>query len=721
MFAKKRNATAAAPSKVTTSINANANVNGAGQKFSPIRNTNAVMNNNSAVAAAVEHSSVANLSRFDTDLMSKNTENAAVVDDSCVNVGGGNDGNEKHTEEVPKSIPTSGGDDVEDDLTEATAATFAMDVGEEVEVNDVAADKEPSATSKGTSPYFSNNAVTNNQMKMMENQLQKGNDEKAGTAADDDATKTTSSPATNGNMEASKSNSNSPPREELVIPAGISAAANANNVLQQQQFSPKLGGNMKPTPPVETAKTNKSMPTTTGRTLSPHQGSAINRVSLSPRPPNAKNGRGSSLSPKGTSRPSNHNVNQTTSSFSPKRHVDANVDDDDDNSIVIPGVPAAVANKQQPAARTTLQATNNNVTLNNASVGRGGANNIRQPGLIVNSNNGNTRTTLPTKTPAKNGSRISATLPRPLLNRQQRTSSFMVNKNTMSTSNACDIVTEKVTFAVPDTRPQVVNQNTTMNGNGNKNDRRNGHVAGTSLVNSARAMNSTAITPDNRRGVGVGVGEAKQTAAASTPYDRQTSGGDSSSSGSSSNGSNGTCGNNDNAAVTPTLRPNNNQVSTAKTPYKQPNDNMMDVELQIKEVVEAPQPQRRPRSQTITSPPSASTKNPVESATPRVSNVNPPPSTNVVTNTNAQALAYTTNSNSAFHTDETFDELLSQFVDDIREGTDIYEKGKNDLLKLDVDLTHAHAAVLQYRDGYKNLLDEMEGIQAMAESIMAEL
>ena len=127
MFAKKRSATVA-PSKVTTSINAYANVTGAhGQKFSPIRNTNAVMNNNSAIAA-VENSSVANLSRFDTDLMSKNTENAAVADDSCVNVGGGNDGNEKYTEEVPKSIPTSG-DDVEDDLTEATAATFAMDVG----------------------------------------------------------------------------------------------------------------------------------------------------------------------------------------------------------------------------------------------------------------------------------------------------------------------------------------------------------------------------------------------------------------------------------------------------------------------------------------------------------------------------------------------------------------------------------------------------------------
>ena len=51
MFAKKRSASAAPPSKVTTSINANANVNGAGQKFSPIRNTNAVMNNNSVVAA----------------------------------------------------------------------------------------------------------------------------------------------------------------------------------------------------------------------------------------------------------------------------------------------------------------------------------------------------------------------------------------------------------------------------------------------------------------------------------------------------------------------------------------------------------------------------------------------------------------------------------------------------------------------------------------------
>ena len=45
----------------------------------------------------------------------------------------------------------------------------------------------------------------------------------------------------------------------------------------------------------------------------------------------------------------------------------------------------------------------------------------------------------------------------------------------------------------------------------------------------------------------------------------------------------------------------------------------------------------------------------------------------------------------------------------------VYEKGQNDLLDLDVDLSHAFAVVLRYRDGYMSLLDEIEGITSMSE------
>ena len=107
---------------------------------------------------------------------------------------------------------------------------------------------------------------------------------------------------------------------------------------------------------------------------------------------------------------------------------------------------------------------------------------------------------------------------------------------------------------------------------------------------------------------------------------------------------------------------------------------------------------------------------PAQSETPKVSNVNQPSGSTMAT-----ASSYHHNNNSAFHTDETFDELLSQFVKDIQDGTDIYEKGQNDLLGLNVEVTHAYSRLLRYKDEYKELLADIEGVQAMAESVMAEI
>jgi hypothetical protein len=70
---------------------------------------------------------------------------------------------------------------------------------------------------------------------------------------------------------------------------------------------------------------------------------------------------------------------------------------------------------------------------------------------------------------------------------------------------------------------------------------------------------------------------------------------------------------------------------------------------------------------------------------------------------------------------EGFDELLSEFVSYIQEGADIYEKGQSDLLELEVDLSHAFAAVLRYKDEYTTLLSEIDCVQAKAEHIISEI
>ena len=70
---------------------------------------------------------------------------------------------------------------------------------------------------------------------------------------------------------------------------------------------------------------------------------------------------------------------------------------------------------------------------------------------------------------------------------------------------------------------------------------------------------------------------------------------------------------------------------------------------------------------------------------------------------------------------ECFDDLLSEFVTYIQEGADIYERGQSDLLELEVDLSHAFAAVLRYKDEYTTLLSEIECLQAQAEHTMSEV
>ena len=132
---------------------------------------------------------------------------------------------------------------------------------------------------------------------------------------------------------------------------------------------------------------------------------------------------------------------------------------------------------------------------------------------------------------------------------------------------------------------------------------------------------------------------------------------------------------------------------------------------------------RRSRSNSMYTPPPSAKD--TESTTPKASNVvNPPtiPAINTNSNTNnvPGVLRKATN-DPTFHTNESFDDLLSQLVTDIQDGNDIFERGQSDFLDMEVELSHAFAGVLRYKDDYASLLSEIEGIMGMAECSMLEV
>ena len=281
---------------------------------------------------------------------------------------------------------------------------------------------------------------------MKENQ--KGN-ENIGTTESNN-TKASSPPAIHNTANG---NSGSPPREceKIVIP-GVST--NVNTAVHQPTNTYHAASAANTT-------TESILPTKEGRVLSPHQGTGTTaRVSLSPRPGASVGGtnvntsmhnRAPSLSPKVASphpRPPSHNAaiaNRRPTSFSPKGPINENENnDDDDNSIVIPGAPAAIANNDNVGQ--------SNITLGNSVVG------AQRAGQMMNNTSTKSRTT------------GSSTLQRPILNRQQQKKNptpFMMNRNTMTTSNNCDIVNEKVAFAalpLPEAqRHQTCSKNATSN------------------------------------------------------------------------------------------------------------------------------------------------------------------------------------------------------------------------------------------------------------------
>lgn len=569
---------------------------------------------------SVEDMSVSNLSRFDVDLMSKNTDNAIPAMTATSSVGARGNvlaGNEEcDGAEVPSTIRMSDDDDgdLDDDLTEATASNFAAKEGE--------------GERSKTSTYFSKHS--NDQTEAQGAQEGLAND------------------VFHQNVPMQASNFNArPPREDIAIPRITDATID-------QQPSSKFGTSKEAS--ITRGLMEVSKPTKkrgNGGVLMPNQ-SLAPRVSLSPHP-------GMNDENRASSRPSLNAANQACL-FSPI--ANANDDADDDNGIVIPGVPAAKADEDANTG-TALQTE------------FGG-------GLIGTINNP------PRNPPASTMSKFSTSL----LNRQR--SSLISSKNGIGKFSTS---TEKVQFAAPETRPSAMGATKTVDSSNS--------LVGTSLANSnalskfaAAASGSTAITPDHRQS---GVKES-----AATSFSRSTndSGGD---------------------AITPAFHetPTTAQALAGTMQYDSTHNDRfvpeiptatagpkaMEVEPQVEDPIEA----RRPRSNAICSPPPPTNK---ESVTPKASNVNPP---FTIVNTNDVLGQSYLKTNSAFHTDETFDELLSQFVNDIQDGTDIFERGQNDLLELDVDLSHAFAAVLRYKDDYTNLLGEIEGVMAMAECIMSEV
>ena len=576
---------------------------------------------------SMEDGSMANLSRFDVDITSKNAGNDIPAGTAVESVGAGGHvlgGNEESRDsDFPSTIRTSDDDvdDIDDDLTEATVSNFAAQEGGDV--------------GSKTSSYFS----------------KPSNDQTAAQAAQQGLA--------NDVIRQHTNCSGTPPREDTAIPG----VAYATTVQQPSSrcWAAKTGASKEPTMPhwsMETSKPTKKRGN--GGVLGPNQG-FVPRVSLSPHPGMnvEKRGSGGVLSPNQGSapqvsfspypgmnveaRPGLTAANQARL-FSPIG--DADDDADDDNSIVIPGATAALAH----------QDANTGIRIQ-TEVGGVPFDTIKNP---------------PRNPPASTVGKFSTSL----LNRQR--SSMISSK--ISTS------TEKVQFAPPTNRASA----TKIVGRSS---------APLSKVTPATSS-STAITPDHRRS------GAKESAV--KPFSRSTN----------------DSGGHINTPATHEI-PDMAQALAGTTQYNSTHSDRfvpemptvtagpktMEVEPQVEEPIRA----RRSRSNTIYSPPPLTN---TESVTPKASNTNPSfPSVD----TNDESGQSLPKSASAFHKDENFDELLSQFVNDIQEGTDIFERGQNDLLELEVDLSHAFAAVLRYKDDYTNLLGEIESVMTMAECIMSEV
>jgi hypothetical protein len=254
-------------------------------------------------------------------------------------------------------------------------------------------------------------------------------------------------------------------------------------------------------------------------------------------------------------------------------------------------------------------------------------------------------------------------------NNTQRVNGAFTSSNVLG-NNSCGIgrfnSTEKVKFTLPEPTTKTAAMKSTANMN---------------------MANTTAITPDHRNGV-------KQAASTtSTPFARPSA----------------SSGKNYQNAVTPTPHKPVTQydsapcdivipgMPTAEKHYNASSETRTDVELQDRN-------ETMMGDDSVRSP-TPMTKNDV--STPRASNLN------------TAGGGYS--GSSMLTTHESFDELLTQLGGDLTDATDLHNKGNLDLLHIEVALTHAYAKALQMKGQYVDLVDEIDALSSMGESIMIEL
>ena len=411
---------------------------------------------------------------------------------------------------------------------------------------------------------------------------------------------------------------------------------------------------------------------------------ALPRVSFSPPPPPPSGGLNVNV-PRPLVGP-NFRSNQPAL-FSPRKGyntMDASPDDDD-NSIVIPGVPASVANNMNMDGKGTVTS---DVVMAAAGVG------LRSVNQLDSTNRNNSSQS---SVRASAEGRIGSALP----NNGQKPWSASAN-NEIPQQSALDhssttIHSRGIGQFVDRAEKVKFTNAASSDRNGSAASKKSkvatvgvpfiNNSANSMMVNTSTVLASTAITPDHRQVV---AGQYSE----STPYTQCM------------NDNHG-----DGGAVTPTPHKVSAQtVPTQKVPLPVATTPTTTTDFQRMATMEdEPQiekqlalseipPRGRPRSQTIYSPP-PSTATTGESVTPKACNNNLMNPTTATSN-------------------EGFDDLLSEFVTYIQEGSDIYERGQSDLLELEVDLSHAFAAVLRYKDEYTTLLSEIECVQARAENIV---
>ncbi|KAL7477945.1 hypothetical protein ACHAW6_003729 [Cyclotella cf. meneghiniana] len=175
-------------------------------------------------------------------------------------------------------------------------------------------------------------------------------------------------------------------------------------------------------------------------------------------------------------------------------------------------------------------------------------------------------------------------------------------------------------------------------------------------------------------------------------------------------------------ASTPCVRTNNNskQYNNAVTPDTNAQNSILpaiEKEPCVDGSNELAADRMMPDNESTYSPPVS--REDANSTTPKMSNVQlQSPTENQTTSKNAQWNLSTFAEISCSNL--SFDELLHQFIEDIQEANDLHEQGENELLELEVDLSHAMAAALRYKGDMMDLLDEIEVVQATANRMLAQ-